>query len=172
MDDYLAKPFDPQRLINVIESQLTRQSRFEEGNTMERDLKTAGVSVDVTESAEVPIDLDTLLRQWGDKGDLVARLLGKFQDALNSDVARIAQAVEAGDFENAGRLAHSLKGGASYVAAEPLRRGALTIEQSARSGDFAGVTRALPALETEAKRCLEAIPAVLTRLQAQEANSV
>jgi len=165
MDDYISKPIDAQRLVNVIESQLARGGSAAVAQATVRESRSEVPAAASVVTAGVPIDLESSLHRWGGNRPLMARLLTKFQEQLATDVAGIARAVEAGDAEQFGRLAHGLKGAAAYVGAEPLRQTAARLEGLGRDGDVAGAGRCLPTLEAEARRCGEFVPGALAALE-------
>jgi HPt (histidine-containing phosphotransfer) domain-containing protein len=65
-----------------------------------------------------------------------------------------------GNADEAGQVAHRLKGAAASVSAEGPRQAAAEIERCARAGDLAGARAGLDTLRREARRCLDHLPAV------------
>lgn len=70
---------------------------------------------------------------------------------------KLRAAITAADFDEARRQAHTLKGSAANLAANPLRHAAAAAETFAREGNAAALRAAIPTLEREMDRCLKAI---------------
>jgi HPt (histidine-containing phosphotransfer) domain-containing protein len=60
------------------------------------------------------------------------RLVGLFADGHRGDAERLQSVIAAGDLEEAGRLAHSLKGAAGMAGATAVQQAAACIEQALR----------------------------------------
>ena len=177
MDDYLSKPFDPRRLIEIIESKLS-QSPVQIGADACASLASSAPAV-VADDVEfqvasnvsrAPLDLVASLERWGHDGKLVARLLSKFENRAGADLQQLEQSVAAGDVKETARLAHGMKGAAAYVAGERLRDIARRLEEMALAADLKHADTCLSELRDELRRCLEFIPKALATLPASSAS--
>ena|GEM_PF-5554822 len=94
------------------------------------------------QEAPLPVlpGLDTAagLKSVGGRVPSYRRLLLMFLDHHVDDAARIRAALDGGAHDEARRLAHSLKGVAATLGAEPLRAAALALETVLKAGDAAG----------------------------------
>ncbi|WP_022662701.1 Hpt domain-containing protein [Paucidesulfovibrio longus] len=89
------------------------------------------------------------------KEPFVTRLFTVFLREEPLRVAKIHAAVEARDLEQVKYLAHSLKGAAATMGAEPLRETCLELEMAAKDNDEAESTLALEHMDREVRRVYE-----------------
>ena len=76
-----------------------------------------------------PVDYEALLNRCLGDNALADRVLTKFARRLSEDVRKIRKAFESGDRESLRQQAHSVKGAAANVAADPLAGLAAAIER-------------------------------------------
>ena len=166
MDDYLAKPLEPRRLMEMLGRYLPKHGAV---GTAAGPQEPAGHEPSATEavtedrkgqSAAVapPFDVETLLKRWGMDRAFVTSLIGKFQKKALADFEQLARDVAAGAVEEATRRAHSLKGAAGYVAANRVRELAARLESMGRAGDLSGAAPCLAELHAELERCTACAP--------------
>jgi putative two-component system response regulator len=86
-----------------------------------------------------PIDLEAVLRRCGGDPHFAAAVMEKFRNQSRGEVEKIAAALAAGDANTVGRIAHSLKSMAAYVAAQSAAELASKIEDLGRSGKLAEI---------------------------------
>ncbi|MGE4293258.1 MAG: Hpt domain-containing protein [Desulfovibrio sp.] len=89
------------------------------------------------------------------KESFVTRLFSVFLREEPLRVTKIHTAVQDRDLEQVKYLAHSLKGAAATMGAEPLRDTCLELEMAAKDNDEAASTLALEHLDTEIRRVYE-----------------
>ncbi len=82
-------------------------------------------------------DLPSLLERVGDDADLAVELINLFLRDLPKLSTALDSALQQGDAGEVGRQAHTLKGAAANLSAEPVVDLARAMEASARSGDVA-----------------------------------
>ncbi|MEA4856026.1 MAG: Hpt domain-containing protein [Solidesulfovibrio sp.] len=92
------------------------------------------------------IDLDRLRQRFDDDMELLSEIFRVFISETPGRRADIEKALAAGDANRLNRLAHSLKGVAATMFAEPLRQAAYAVELAARDGDAARLARLTPEL--------------------------
>jgi HPt (histidine-containing phosphotransfer) domain-containing protein len=181
MTDYLSKPFKPMELIETIEAHLAKADELtaappEEGSLVASD---SAAWLRLAEPAERPtdwttsvsragaenrdagpavIDLASLLEHCLGKRALAEKLIAKLHSRLPEDVHKIECALDDDDFESLASLAHRLKGAASYVSAEPIRRAAERLETLAREHDNEGAHVGVAQVKEEADRYLTQAP--------------
>ncbi len=168
MDDYVSKPLDPDRLVQVIESHLRgNREPQEEPSRPSEDRPNTDRRLDATvdnlpgPDASTPFDIDTLLKRWGNDREFAGQLIAKFVKRAPDDLEALRQAVMVGDVKEATRLAHGLKGAAGYVAAEKVREIAAKLETMGRDGDLSDAEACLMQLQSELARCMESAPQAL-----------
>jgi len=173
MNDHVAKPIDVKDLFEV----LGRWIDVPEKRRIGKDLAAKSSSTDAFEestvaAAEIPklegIDTKDGLKRMGGNKALYLKILRKFRDSQADAVKRIRSAAGAGDMERAGREAHTLKGLAGNVGAQPLYQAAERVERlfrNAEAGD--SIRNALTDLDTE----LSGVTVALGRLAANDAAS-
>lgn len=175
MDDYLAKPFNPEALITLIQKYARVPGH---ASDTFHDLTNAHPEAPLQESPAVndapditdqtlPIDIEELLSRCRGDTDLVARLLEMFEASSAEKVQRITDAVNDGDRDAIGDAAHALKGAAANLAAAHLRDRLRELEMIGRSDDLSDAERCLEEVKAELQRFLAAVP---TAIQAAHRN--
>jgi CheY-like chemotaxis protein/HPt (histidine-containing phosphotransfer) domain-containing protein len=156
MDDYLAKPFGPEELLETIGRLLAPQAI----RPRDKPLATAPE----TGSGELPIDCSSLIARCRGNLDLAGSLLTDLEADLLGWVEQIVGDVAGQDAAAAIESAHALKGTAGTMSAEPLRAVAAQIEAASKAGSLAEASAATDRLRNEARRCLRFIPEVRERI--------
>lgn len=128
MDDYLAKPLDP----DVLATTLARWLQ-----PAKPALPPKRPPTPTPPGATRPIDEEELLRRCLGKPDLVVRLLQKFVPQAEQDAREIENALARKDGSAAATASHRLKGAALNVSAKRLGELAAAVDQLARSGNLA-----------------------------------
>jgi HPt (histidine-containing phosphotransfer) domain-containing protein len=90
-----------------------------------------------TDGTGVLIDLPRLRLRFDDDQELLDEIFRVFLEEAPGRRTGITEAREAGDMPRLTRLAHSLKGVAATILAEPLRQAAYALEKAARAEDAA-----------------------------------
>ena len=151
MDDYLSKPIAGDRMAEAIARTVGDGDRApapEEDDDQPQDQPPA-------------LDVPALLHRCMSDAPTAARVLEHFQQSAPDTVDRIEQALAESDTSEAARLAHSLKGDAASLSAEPLRAATLALEELAEAGAEAAAQTMLLRLRAELERCLACIPEAL-----------
>lgn len=177
MDDYLTKPLDPDRLVQVIKMHLSADAERPEAS-LHPPANEAQVEQQLDEAEEgraakdapPPFDVDAMLKRWGNDRKFVERFITKFRERAPDDLEKLRQAVTAGEVEEATRLAHGLKGAAGYVAAERVRELAGKLETMGRDGDLSEAEDLLMQLQSELTHCVDSSPDILLEM-AHESES-
>jgi len=134
MDDYIAKPIDPDSVLNML-----RQWAKGVPETRKDNL-TASQPNSLTASEEALPVFDTAQALWvtGGKVDMLERIVGVFQSNMPDRMKELEEALIAGNPEEVRRLAHSLKGAAASIGAKRLSKLALDMEMRAKQGGEPG----------------------------------
>ena len=104
-----------------------------------------------------PIDWPLLKKRCLNDDAFVRELVGVFQTHGTGLLNQLRSAASAGTLPVAQKHAHTLKGSAANLAAEPLRAAALAAENAARNGDSSGLANLVETVEAEFGRCLSEI---------------
>ncbi len=78
--------------------------------------------------------------------EFIAELFQEFLDQTPVLMEQLQQAIQSGDTQTVGRVAHTLKGSARSVGADPFAETAFVLEQMGKSGDLSGAEEALQEL--------------------------
>jgi two-component system, sensor histidine kinase and response regulator len=192
MDDYLSKPLNPEKLVTTIRSFLSRAvppaptppacdqttmvppvpSPAESRSTQSPHNAPAEPPTDIlsTPGSNDPIDLQPLLHRCRGRRDLAEKVLAKFREQSIQTLEALVHSLQQGNGELITRSAHSLKGMAATISAEPLRQAAADAEAKARAGNWEAVQTQLDELRNELDRCLAYIPQALGAAPAAESG--
>ena len=111
-----------------------------------------------------PIDVGALLARFMGQRTIATRVLRRFDETAEETLEQLVMALRGEDVVESKRLAHSLKGAAANVSAEPLRSAAGRVEALAESGELQRALTALSPLRDELSRCVAYIPDVTSNL--------
>lgn len=95
------------------------------------------------------LERDAVMAQLGLDADSYQEYLRVFLEEAENHVAKLSQAVQAGDAKKVDYHAHSLKGAAATIGAGRVREAAWELEQMGKRGSLAGAPRALEILLRE-----------------------
>jgi Amt family ammonium transporter len=151
MDDYVSKPINAEKLIAAIEGQLMKTG------DPSPIAQTAPVDRAPAEQAGEPIDMATFLgRCFGNK-KIASKILAMFQTQVGKNIEALQSEIAAGNADQLRRSAHTLKGCAANISAEPIRQLAAELERLGATDQLSGAGQQLELLKAEADRCLKYI---------------
>ncbi len=140
MDDYIAKPVNPNDLVDVIEKWLGPGR--EEASGAKEDKAAEEKTIIVFDSSDI------LARLMGDR-DLVKDVLAGYVEDMPRRFARLHEALEKDDAPLVRRHAHTIKGASANIGAYALRDLAAHMEKSVQAGDMETVSRLFPQLDEQ-----------------------
>ncbi|GGY20098.1 hypothetical protein GCM10011289_24490 [Paludibacterium paludis] len=148
MNDHIAKPLDPANMLATL-------LRWVSPDTPRRMAPGQNTASDPLVVARIEgLDQAGGLRRVAGNAELYLQLLRQFVREESLAPARIAQALEYDDHEQAERLAHTLKGVAGSVGLAGMQTAAAELERALKAR--AGYREILPALDREMTRiCTE-----------------
>jgi len=94
------------------------------------------------------------------KPGIVSRVLDRFLETATQTFEQIQQALDQDDTQQARLHAHSIKGAAANLSAEPLRAAAAEMERLAEAGAEGAARSWLPRLRMELERSLNYVRAL------------
>ena len=162
MNDYIAKPIDPNQLFEVLLRWITRAV-----DSVKPAPKSEPVSL--RNSSIVGIDTERGLKLTGNKRGHYESLLREFAKQEAGAVEQMRTALAAGDAATAQRGAHSLKGAAGTLGATTLAEKASSAETAIKNGR--GVDEALKSLSMSLVSVVGAIAAALPDKASQNVAS-
>nr|WP_275951969.1 response regulator [Rubrivivax gelatinosus] len=159
MNDHLAKPFEPDTLIE----RLRHWTRADAAPAVEAAPPPAPPPPPSPASvlpASLPgLDLATGLRFAAGQPALYRRVLDLFAQSRAGTPALIADQCRGGDLAAAASALHMLKSESATIGAAALREATRALEAAVRSGDRAAIAGALPVFEAELRQVLDGLAA-------------
>ncbi|WP_224963084.1 PAS domain-containing hybrid sensor histidine kinase/response regulator [Geomonas subterranea] len=147
MDGHIAKPFTPESMYRAIAVHLKDPGAGPAGGQEQGGQR----------QQTVKIDFETGVRQTGGDRRLYRDLLKQFEREYQGQAAEIEREIKAGHKEEASRLAHSVKGIAGVLAAQPLHGAAQRLETALKGdGSAAGELRDFEEELKATMACLQA----------------
>ncbi|MBM7568975.1 ATP-binding protein [Paenibacillus sacheonensis] len=186
MNDVLTKPVDPAMLMRAIVKWLRygKEPRIDTAKSKpgettkgrQKGLEAAGtVYVPVPEEGEdwleqgIPgLRLDEALQRVNGKRDILLHMLKLFVNDYRTFGERLQEALQAGDYAAARRMAHTLKGVAGNLSADALYAAAWQLERLLKA---AGEDRSGPDTSAAAAEAAEALQLLLEAIKAIPAVS-
>lgn len=161
MDDYISKPVRIEDFVAVlgqtpsrIQPTLDAQAMGLEEPILTTTTGTTEPKVEVT--TNLPVQVELFEEMMGpDSFELLVEILETFLLEIPNNLPHLHRAIKDNDASTARQIAHSIKGSASSVTAQPLADVARSLETSARQGDL-----------TQAEEQVKRIEEEFTRLQA------
>ena len=133
MDDYLSKPIQSQKVIEMMDYFLPSSK--------------AGVTTDAPAGDPKVCDVAALVARFEDDTSLIQELAALFLDDSPTLVERIRQAVQSSDSSSLEKAAHALKGSVSNFCAQRALDAAVRLEEIGRAGAAESAEPALRRLE-------------------------
>ncbi len=149
-DDFLTKPIERDRLLEVLAQYLHREEKEDVDES-----HASGSGGESPASSEVDdvvvIEWDLLISRIVEE-DLARELMPICLEDNKTRLALLIEAVQAHDAANAKLYAHSIKGSAANLGAERLSQAALELERLAGQGDLSEADECLQRIQTEFER--------------------
>ncbi|HEY4328955.1 MAG TPA: ATP-binding protein [Phycisphaerae bacterium] len=169
MDDYLSKPLQPEKLLKKIRTLLAREVSV----TPPPALQAAPASPPAASASPppaqpptapaIPLDYGPLLHRCGGSHDFAEKVLAKFRVQSVETLEALVRTAKEKDAKATCRNAHSLKGMAATVAAEPLRVAAAEAEAHSHAGDWDAFWEQLEEVRKQLGTCITYIPQAMNQ---------
>ncbi len=159
MDGHLSKPFDPAALFTEL------AKWFEPGQALFTEKAT--VTPILTEDLPVVpgIDLEDGLQRLNGNWVAYKRILLSFRNKQAEAVTQLKQLIQQGQWDEAARLAHSLKGSGGNLGAKQLYETAAVMEQVCREGDADAAEAGLESLRASLAEVIDGLAVLETKDQ-------
>jgi two-component system sensor histidine kinase/response regulator len=154
MNDHLTKPINPQELMETLVRWMPAKSIPRP--MIEKEQKSAVFSSDEIPEHLPPFDIPAALARANGKPRLLRKMLLSFRDQYKGAAGELGQQIAEGKTDEAGRLAHSLKGVAATLEANELASAAANIEHALREGLMDGVEGLVKTMEGALKPAIAA----------------
>jgi CheY-like chemotaxis protein/HPt (histidine-containing phosphotransfer) domain-containing protein len=141
MDDYVSKPVKPKDLSEAISMQFSGHKRAEQ------QLKDKEGEAETVKS--VIFDANSLMDRISGDREFFEELVNLFIEDTPRHFESMKNACKEKDAEEIRNIAHTVTGSAGNFGAYSLQKSALSLEQTARTGDFSEIGCLIDAVETE-----------------------
>jgi PAS domain S-box-containing protein len=168
MDDYISKPFEPDKLLEMVERLLAAH----DGQSVKRPaiakepLAASREPSPPVSGRSLPMDREALMARCMGNLEFAQSLLSDFERDLADRVDQLSRNIEQRDANAITDSAHALKGAAGMATAESMRALAAEIEAAGKTGNLADIASLAQRLHDEAGRCLHFIPELREQMAA------
>ncbi|MDX9752773.1 MAG: PAS domain S-box protein [bacterium] len=154
MDDYIAKPVEPESLATVLYRWLADVPG--ESSESQETKSTPTPETAVADSfPSLPIfDENTFAHRLMDDENLVQIVLQGFVEDIPKQIALLQTHLDSRDLTSASRLAHTIKGAAANVSAEAFRHIAYEMEKAGKAQDLQAMRDSFPELQHQFNQLL------------------
>jgi PAS domain S-box-containing protein len=149
MNDYVAKPINPDALAKVLAEWLPKGAAGRHTGDAGEGEPSAG--------EDAVFDKASLVRRLSGDRELTAAVIESFLQDMPRQVSALADSLDRGDIPDARRRAHGLKGAAANIAGDALSSAAREVELACEAGDVTGAEKRMERLAREAKRLADAM---------------
>ncbi len=150
MNDYLAKPVDPEILFKKISRWTKRETPDPKEDALTRQ--------EGFEDHPAPaIDVEEALSRLSGKRDLMDRMLHLFTESYRDAAETVEKRLAAGEGRLAADLCHALKGAAGSISAKGVQTAAGDLEKAAERGDPEAAKPLIQHLDREIKQVIRFI---------------
>jgi len=158
MDDYMAKPVDVKRLIELLEKWLPQTAE----SIINNDLPGVINAPENTHTRELPIfDRAGVLRRLMNSEEILKIAVESFLEGIPGQIAKLTEALENSDAKAITLYLHTIKGLSATVGAERMHQVAVEMENYVKNNQFDRVSELLPQLVLkleEATKVIEETP--------------
>ncbi len=146
MDDYIAKPVQPEELFRIISKWMQKIHGDQEGDPELKDMQDGSV---IAASKNISIDVDAALRRFNNDKEFFKELAKQFVEYLPDKLESLNKAILENDSEAVELHAHSIKGSAGTMGAVALSDLAQTVENMGHDGDITSVDSHVDEMQRE-----------------------
>jgi len=147
MDDYISKPIALKPLMEKIDQWVMVKRKEIQ--------KSQGVPKNAGE--QDVLDMDEAIKRLSGQKELYIQLLERYFDEYEHIDQRVKTALDQENFQEAHRLAHTIKGLASSLSANPLRNSALALEISLKNSNKDQIQTNFNTFQIESRKVIDMI---------------
>ena len=147
MDDYLAKPIQPQELVEMVEKWLGKITQKQEIDP-EQPREALSAAQNGNGKKEVFKADELLTRLMGDE-EMARTIIGGFLEDIPKQILAVKRYLVHNDAPALYRQAHTIKGAAAAVGGVCLRETAFEMEKAGKAGDLGLASEILPRVEED-----------------------
>jgi CheY-like chemotaxis protein/HPt (histidine-containing phosphotransfer) domain-containing protein len=136
MDDCIAKPLRKDSLLAAIEKWIPRELLRPETPLGESPIQ--GRSKPKESGDSLVVDIERALTEFDGNWTFLKGIFDEFFKQVQQQMTLIGEAIEHGDAQTIRAQAHSIKGGAANLTADPLAKLALDLETRGKTGQLDG----------------------------------
>ncbi len=137
MDDYLTKPIDKQKMLEILHSYLTKVEEVteeaEEQQGMLTEEKEAFSSKSQSDENTSSLDLDALAEKMGYDKEDIEMMLGMFVNKVDDQLNTIEKAIKEQDYNMIYATSHAIRGSAANIGLDEIREIVNTLESAAKN---------------------------------------
>jgi two-component system sensor histidine kinase/response regulator len=145
MDDYVSKPIDPKKLLEVLERCLPKENMVTAPLAQEPD-KTLNQKT-IAQNDLMVFDKDAFMDRLMGDAQLAAIVISGFLEDIPRQLESLKGFIHQKNTEDAGKQGHQIKGAAGNVGADALRKIASEIEIAGKAGDLDRLISIAPQVE-------------------------
>jgi signal transduction histidine kinase/HPt (histidine-containing phosphotransfer) domain-containing protein len=166
MDDYLSKPFEGKKLIEMIDRLLAARDIAPKKSVFTAPLCSAAQQAPAESQRRTlsPINFDALLDRCMGNAAFTASLLEELETSGPARIEELTRHVQNGDAAETAETAHALKGASGIIGAESLRALAAEIETAGKLESIERAASLLREIQAEMCRCIDYLPDIRERL--------
>jgi two-component system sensor histidine kinase/response regulator len=173
MNAYCGKPFREKELLDTIAALLPS---YPSDAPIESVRPAAAPPSKLEEPASsgstaAVLDVAALLDRCSGNSDLALKILDKFEGQVAGLIAQLHGCAQKDDAAQLARVAHTMKGTAGVIGAEPLRLALAELEQLGRKNALVEVPASLQRLQDEISRCSMGVVGARSVLQSTSIGS-
>jgi len=152
MDDYIAKPINPQKMFGTIKNwiKMKMEKPVEEPAAepvVEAIPRVKVLSEDSDKTS--PVDMDNAMLRFGNDREFFKEMVREFLNYMPDQIEDLEVAATSEDAPMVQKNAHSIKGAAGNLSAQGIFNMALQIESMGQGGDVSGVSSLIEDLKSE-----------------------
>ncbi|NQZ32890.1 MAG: response regulator [Oceanospirillaceae bacterium] len=149
MDDYLSKPIEPKKVIDMLTKWLPKKTKVASEAAIELEPE---VSQNKTEGDKVIFDYEDMASRLMNDAELMKSVAEIFAVDLVEQLDKLKVSVKENQAKQAGAIMHQIKGASANVGGIALSALALKLEQAGKAGNLKEIEENITQLEIEFNR--------------------
>jgi CheY-like chemotaxis protein/HPt (histidine-containing phosphotransfer) domain-containing protein len=165
MTDYLAKPFDEERLFRVISRNLTRiapaaKADIPSTTTSSDDIRTHQKNNNMSSGNQRLYDLTMVQSVSGGDEGFIKKMVALFIETVPQNMDDLKNAVQAENWEQVGKTAHKLKSTIDSMGIKSIRQEIRTVESNAKQMEsLTEIPSLVTMIDNVIKECIDQLQA-------------